>query len=353
MKKVRVLVVDDSAFMRKLISDILEEDPRLEVVGRARDGIEALKLLRELEPDVVTLDVEMPKKDGLATLEDIMALHPTPVVMVSSLTREGAEITIKALAAGAVDFVAKPSGRISLDMAKVGNELRSKVLMASGVNIALLAHRRAPLSLKEAPQPIELRGEPPEIVAVAASTGGPKALQELVTGLPHDLPVPIVIAQHMPPGFTASLAKRLDEMSALHVVEGQDGFELMPGVAAIAPGGKHMLVEKKDGRFICRLSDAPPLHSVKPAADLLFLSVADVAGAKAVGIILTGMGKDGTEGARAIRSKGGVVLAESPETCVVYGMPKSAVEAGAVNELLPLYRIPERVKLLVKVRKGE
>lgn len=179
MKKVRVLVVDDSAFMRKLISDILEEDPRLEVVGRARDGIEALKLLRELEPDVVTLDVEMPKKDGLATLEDIIALHPTPVVMVSSLTREGAEITIKALAAGAVDFVAKPSGTISLDMVKVGNELRSKVLMASGVNIALLAHRRAPLSLKEAPQPIELRGEPPEIVAVAASTGGRKRSRSL------------------------------------------------------------------------------------------------------------------------------------------------------------------------------
>ncbi len=157
----------------------------------------------------------------------------------------------------------------------------------------------------------------------------------------------------MPPGFTASLAKRLDEISALHVVEGQDGLELMPGVVAIAPGGKHMLVEKKDSRFICRLSDAPPLHSVKPAADLLFLSVADAAGAKAVGIILTGMGRDGTEGARAIRSKGGFVLAESPETCVVYGMPKSAVEAGTVNESLPLYRIPERVKLLAKMRKGE
>ena len=179
MKKVRVLVVDDSAFMRKLISDILEEDPRLEVVGRARDGIEALKLLRELEPDVVTLDVEMPKKDGLATLEDIMALHPTPVVMVSSLTREGAEITIKALAAGAVDFVAKPSGTISLDMAKVGDELRNKVLTASGVNIALLSHRRAPLSLKEAPQLIELRGEPPEIVRLRHPLGGRKRSRSL------------------------------------------------------------------------------------------------------------------------------------------------------------------------------
>lgn len=354
-KRIRVLVVDDSAFMRKVIGDILAEDPRFEVVARVRDGEEALQRCGELRPDVVTMDVEMPRKNGLEALREIMRLYPTPVVMVSSLTREGADTTFQALASGAVDFVTKPSGTISLDMKKVEDELRQKVWVASTVDLRHVSPRgkvpprevpreekpvsRSPLASMP-PTVSERRPHRAELALIASSTGGPRALQEVIPALPGNFPVPLLVVQHMPQGFTTSFAQRLNEMSALEVVEGADGLKPRKGMAVIAPGGYHMVVEKWGGELVCRLSDAPPLRSVKPAADMLFLSVADVVGGSAVAAILTGMGRDGTDGAKAIRDKGGIILAESPETCVVYGMPRAAVEAGIVEEVLPLASIP-------------
>jgi two-component system chemotaxis response regulator CheB len=310
----------------------------------------------------------MPKKNGLEALGEIMRLRPTPVVMVSSLTKEGADVTIQALALGAVDFVGKPSGTISLDMAKVGEELRQKVLIASSVN-RVAAFRRlpsmpsrptssatsvspssgGPVSSVGAPRPISPAVFPPpsgrrptraEAVLIAASTGGPRALQEVIPLLPGDFPLPVLVVQHMPRGFTASFAQRLDDMSLLEVVEGFDGLKVRKGMAVIAPGGYHMILERTLGDLTCRLSDAPPLRSVKPAADMLFLSAADLLGGALVAAVLTGMGRDGTDGARAIHDRGGYVVAEAPETCVVYGMPRSVVEAGVADELLPLGAIP-------------
>lgn len=346
--KIRVLVVDDSSFMRKVISDILGTDPRMEVVGTARDGEDALRKIEELSPDVITLDVEMPKKDGLATLEEIMKRRPLPVIMVSSLTQEGAQITIRALSAGAVDFVAKPSGHVSLNMRDVSADLLAKVLAASTARIVAPRERREPRAWSSSPaRPVESfasrwRKGRPEMVAIASSTGGPRALQQVLSQIPGDFPVPIVIVQHMPKDFTLSFAKRLDSLSELDIVEGEEGTELRPGLAVVAPGGYHMVVRKKTtGKFVCALSDAPPLLSVKPSANILFLSVADEIGGSTVGVILTGMGRDGADGAAALKMKGARIIAESQETCVVYGMPKAAVEQGVVDELLPLYSIPE------------
>ncbi|MDR1731867.1 MAG: chemotaxis response regulator protein-glutamate methylesterase [Synergistaceae bacterium] len=341
--KIRVLVVDDSALMRRMLGDILAADPRIEVVGMARDGRDGLAKVKSLSPDVVTLDVEMPNMDGLSMLEELMKEHPMPVIMVSSLTKEGAQTTLRALALGCVDFVAKPSASISLDIKEVGAELIAKVIMASTALVRPSVRKEPPSQPEQAPQkviPSPARGGRRDIVAIAASTGGPVALQQLLARLPGNFPLPLVITQHMPKDFTASFAKRLDSLSELSVKEGREGMELAPGCAVIAPGGSHLIIKRKGGVPCCSLSDAPPLLSVKPSANIMFLSVADEFGGKAVGIILTGMGRDGADGAVALRSKGAYIIAESQETCVVYGMPKAAVEAGVVDELLPLSEIP-------------
>ena len=356
--KVRVLVVDDSALMRKLLGDILSADSRIEVVGTARDGVDAIAKVKLLSPDVVTLDVEMPNKDGLAVLEELMRTHPLPVIMVSSLTKEGAQITLKALALGCVDFVAKPSGSISLDIKDVAADLVSKVVMAKGARVRMLPKRDSDPQPASVPLRVpaaganaasSLRGGKREIVAIAASTGGPMALQQVMAKLPGNFPVPIVVTQHMPKDFTASFAKRLDSLSALSVVEGEEGMDLKAGCAVIAPGGSHLIVKRRvNGGLYCGLSDAPPVLSVKPSANIMFLSVADELGGKAVGVILTGMGRDGAEGAVALHAKGAHIIAESQETCVVYGMPKAAVEAGVVDELLPLGEIPDALLRSIK-----
>lgn len=347
-KKVRVLIVDDSALMRKMLGDILSSDPRIEVVGTARDGQDGLEKVAALLPDVVTLDVEMPRKDGLAALEELMKTRPMPVVMVSSLTQKEAEVTLKALSLGCVDFVGKPSGSISTNIQAVGAELIAKVVAASTARVR--PARREPSAPAPAPSPRPPQNPMPrpagtrmrrEIVAVAASTGGPVALQQLLSGLPGNFPLPIVVTQHMPKGFTASFAKRLDSASALTVVEGFDGLELKPGLAVIAPGGRHLLVRRKGTATFCELSDVPPVLSVKPSANIMFLSVADEFGGNVLGVVLTGMGRDGADGALVLHDKGARIIAESQETCVVYGMPKAAVEVGAVDELLPLQEIPE------------
>lgn len=344
--RIKVLVVDDSAFMRKVIGDILSADPAIEVVGRARNGKDALAQYKQLLPDVVTLDMEMPGMNGIEVLREIMKIKPVAVVMVSSLTREGANVTMQALDAGALDFVTKPSGTISLDMDKVGDELRQKVIAASRASIknaaplgggaARFGHPQAPV-LEEPPKRNLSRR--PELVLIAASTGGPMALQELIPALPGDFPLPILIVQHMPPGFTSSFAARLDEKSSLAVLEATEGMAVKRGRVLVAPGGYHLTVEKKQNELYCKLLETPPVRSVRPAADVLFGSVADAVGGSVIVIVLTGMGKDGLDGTRVLRSKGAYVMAESRETCVIYGMPGAVIDAGLADEVLPVYSI--------------
>ena len=349
-RKIRVLIVDDSALMRQLIGDIIKTDPRLEVAGTARDGKDALVQIQKLKPDLVTMDVEMPNMDGLKALEEIMRVCPLPVVMVSSLTQSGAETTLKALNLGCVDFVPKPSGSISINIKDVGHELIEKVIAASTAQIK-------PLSKFGMKNFSGVRMSPPsslalsrriDIVAIASSTGGPMALSELIPKLPAKFPVPIVITQHMPKEFTGSFAKRLNDSSKVEVIEGFSGLTLKPGRVVIAPGGSHLLVKRRNGNAICDLSDAPPVLSVKPAANIMFLSVADEYGGNVLTVILTGMGRDGTDGAMALKRLGAYVIAESQKTCVVYGMPKAAVDAGIVDEILPLNEIPDAMVRLAK-----
>jgi len=342
---INVLVVDDSALMRKILGDILSSEPRIRVIGTARDGVECLTKMKQFSPDVITLDVEMPNKNGLAVLEEIMKTAPVPVVMVSSLTQENAQVTLKALALGCVDFVAKPSGAISVNMKEVGAELISKVIAAKGARVRSVSNTAVH---KSEPQAVYKKGKR-DIIAIAASTGGPMALQQLLSNLPENLPIPIVITQHMPKDFTAPFAKRLDSICKLIVVEAEEGMDLKAGHAYIAPGGNHLVVKRRsDGTPYCGLSDAPPVLSVKPSANIMFLSVIDEFGGNVVVVILTGMGRDGADGAAGLRAKGAHIIAESQETCVVYGMPKAAVDAGIVDELLPLSDIPDALLRSIK-----
>ncbi|PIE54284.1 MAG: chemotaxis response regulator protein-glutamate methylesterase [Dethiosulfovibrio peptidovorans] len=355
MNDIKILVVDDSSFMRKIISNILEELPELTVVATARDGIDALSKIEFYHPDVVTLDVDMPRMNGIDTLKEIMFRFPLPVVMVSSLTKDGAAVTMKALSMGAVDFVSKPSGAISLNMQEVDAELRTKVLAAALAQSTVPGRpftttriqKDTSRQVQKTVRPVK-SGIRPRLVCIASSTGGPQALQKLLTLLPSTFPLPVVIAQHMPKGFTASFASHLNDLCALHVVEGYEGLPLQPGMVVIAPGGFHMIVKGEKNSPVIGLSDAPPLLSVKPSANILFLSVADVVGGDAVAVILTGMGRDGTDGAQALISKGAYVFGESPESCVIYGMPKAAMEAGVVNEQLPLQNIAEALNRFVR-----
>lgn len=352
--RIRVLVVDDSALMRQFISDILKTDPRIEVAGTARDGRDALAQIKILKPDIVTLDVEMPVMDGLQALDEIMKTNPMPVIMLSTMTQDGAETTLKALALGCVDFIGKPSGSISLNIKDIGREIIDKVIAASTAKVRPRGGIFG-MPSKTLPQAHDFRRMSPpsitgrrDIVAIASSTGGPMALSELLPKLPKNFPVPIVITQHMPKEFTGSFAKRLNESSQIEVVEGFDGLTLKPGRAVIAPGGSHLIVKRRAGTAICGLSDAPPVLSVKPAANIMFLSVADEYGGNVLCLILTGMGRDGTDGAIALKRRGAYVIAESQKTCVVYGMPKAAADAGIVDEILPLNEIPDAMVRVVK-----
>ncbi len=359
-KKIRVLVVDDSALMRQFISDILNSDPRIEVAGTARDGRDALKQIQLVRPDIVTMDVEMPNMSGLQALEEIMRTNPLPVIMVSSVTQEGADTTMKALALGCVDFIGKPSGSISLNIRDIGQELIDKVIAASTARLRTRTGvfggvTKVPdfgmamgmgSGFRRMMPPVSTGRR--DIVAIASSTGGPMALSDLIPKLPKKFPVPIVITQHMPKEFTSSFARRLNESSEVEVVEGFDGLTLKPGRVVIAPGGSHLIVKRRAGAAVCGLSDAPPVLSVKPAANIMFLSIADEYGGNVLCVILTGMGRDGTDGAVALKRKGAYVIAESQKTCVVYGMPKAAVDAGIVDEVLPLNEIADAMIRLVK-----
>lgn len=345
-KPIQVFVVDDSAFMRYTINRHLDADPDITVIGSAQDGLDALSKLSGLKPDVITLDVEMPRLDGLGTLERIMKEMPTPVVMLSSLTKKGAHTTIKALMLGAVDFVAKPSN--SADTRTVMETLISKVKSAAGVRIAKVAKPvlKEPTSKKpivRAALKSFSSGDP--LVVIGSSTGGPKALQEVLSHLPADLNIAMAIVQHMPAGFTGSLAQRLNTLCPLTVQEAVDGDRLAKGLILLAPGDYHMeILESKR----IKLTKAPKRNHVRPSVDITMETAAEHYGSSVLGVVLTGMGSDGTDGSKKIKSMGGHIIAEDKSTCVVYGMPRSVAEAGVVDKVAPLQNIASAIAEMVK-----
>ncbi|MBS1713543.1 MAG: chemotaxis response regulator protein-glutamate methylesterase [Armatimonadetes bacterium] len=331
--KTRVLIIDDSPFIRRMLSDWLKDASDFEVAGVATNGEEGVRMVQELKPDIVTLDVEMPVMDGLTALAKIMAVGPVPVLMVSSVTTQGAEQTIKALELGAVDFVTKPDGGAGFKFVRSKDELLDKL---RGVRSARVGGRCGP---SHTARPTSVR-QTDKTVLIASSTGGPKALATLFAGMPKGFPAPVLIVQHMPAGFTASFARRLEQIGAMPVHEASDGETVKAGIALVAPGGRHMSVTS-EGRV--KLTDEAPQHGVRPAADVLFKSGAKLYKDQAIGVVLTGMGRDGAAGALALREAGGTVLGECESSCVVYGMPKAAKEIGAVDAEFPIDEMAQAI----------
>ncbi|MEK5079669.1 chemotaxis response regulator protein-glutamate methylesterase [Solibacillus sp. FSL W7-1436] len=361
LQKIKLLVVDDSAFMRKLISDFFSDHRHIEVIGAARNGKDAIKKIEQLKPDVVTMDVEMPEMNGMEALKEIMQKHPLPVIMLSSTTKRGAENTLMAMEYGAVDFVAKPSGSISLDLHKIKNELVHKVEEASKVTVSKLRkpfHKSTAASqlphqplnneeskLKNMKKPTVKIDVPmkktdwsktsKKFILIGTSTGGPRALQEVITKIPANVGAPILIVQHMPAGFTKSLATRLDQLSDIHVKEAEQGDLLQKGTAYIAPGGYHLKLRKIGSSFAVVLDDQePPRAGHRPSVDVMFEDVSQYQEFDKIAVIMTGMGYDGSKGLVSLKKTGNVMaIAESAETCIVYGMPKAAVETQLVDEV--------------------
>lgn len=343
MKKIRVLVVDDSAFMRKVISDLLMDDQLIEVIATARNGEDALKKLKTLKPDVMTLDVEMPVMDGIATLKRVMKEHPLPVVMISSVTKEGTANTLAAMELGAVDFITKTSGPISLDLHKVKAELIEKVKLASQVNVVSSKIKKKPVKL-EKPIQKEIEKTGKKLIAIGTSTGGPKALQKVLTQLPKGIEAPILIVQHMPSGFTKSLGERLNRLCKISVKEAEDGEVLRNGVAYIAPGGLHMKVEKKGNYLSIKCDETALRRGHRPSVDVLFESIAQMREYEVIAVIMTGMGTDGADGVKALkRNVNCFVIAESEESSVVFGMPKAAIKTNFVDEVAHLEDISDSI----------
>jgi len=359
-KPIRVLVVDDSAFMRKAISNLLSESRDFVVVNTARSGEDALRKVAALDPDVMTLDIDMPGMDGLSVLERVMKEHPLPVVIVSSLTEDGAAVTIRALELGALDFIPKHLGGVSLRISSIRDPLHEKVRVAARASIKIRegANRRtapAPVS-----HPVQDRLPPrgvtqgatnsrgtlslglnsvQDLVVIGCSTGGPQALQTILKALPSTFSSPIVVAQHMPKFFTKTFAERLNQLCAVEVREAQQGDSVKPGLVLIAPGGQHMSLHKDGNRVVIQLSEHPAHLPYRPSVDILMESAAQVYGPKVIGLVLTGMGQDGLEGARAIKQSGGSIIAQDEASCIVYGMPKVIVEQGCADKVLPLQHI--------------
>lgn len=323
-RTVKVLVVDDSALMRKLIPQMLAGDESIEVVGTAMDGSFCLKKIEELKPNVVTLDLEMPGMNGIDALKEIMRKHPVPVIVVSSHSTEGATVTMKALGLGAFDFVTKPKDAAA-HMAETARELIAKVKAAAECKLK----PRMLSGLPPKPEKVPVQsGAPNKIVAIGVSTGGPQALEFVLSQLPGDFPGTIVVVQHMPDGFTDMFARRLDEICPLRVKEAQSGDLLLPGRVLVCPGSRHMKVKRLPLGDIAVLSDEPRVNGHRPSVDVLMRSVAEEYRANSVGVLMTGMGDDGAEGLGAIKKEGGMTIAQSEESCVVYGMPKAAIERG-------------------------
>ena len=353
----KVLIVDDSAVVRQLLSEILAADPEIEVVGTASDPYVAREKIKLLKPDVLTLDVEMPRMDGLMFLHNLMRLHPIPVVMISSLTQRGADTTLQALALGAVDFVSKPTLDVQRGLRGFAEEIITKVKMAARARVRVPERPLLPApgstGTQSAPGASALTAArarfrtTDRLIAIGASAGGTEALRVVLEGMPADAPA-VVITQHLPASFSAAFAERLDRHSAMAVREASDGEAILPGHAYIPKGGQHLRVIGDGARWRCRIDDGPAVNRHKPAVDVLFHSVAQTAGANAIGAILTGMGDDGARGLLAMRQAGARTLIQDEATAVVWGMPGAAHKLGAAEEIVPLERIAERLLTLAR-----
>ncbi|MCT4507978.1 MAG: chemotaxis response regulator protein-glutamate methylesterase [Tepidibacter sp.] len=353
MKKIKVLIVDDSAFIRKLIKDILSSDEEIEVVDFAKNGKEAIEKLMKNEIDVVTLDVEMPLMDGIDTLKQIMIKKPTSVVMLSSLTKNGADLTIKALELGAVDFITKPSNIFKINNDDMKNLVIDKVKVASTVKSYNKNYTKKIKTIDKVKNNINKsfskKDNIDSIVAIATSTGGPRALQNVVTDLSSDINSPVVIVQHMPAGFTKSLANRLDNMSSLHVKEAEDGELLRNNTIYIAPGNRHMKFKKERTSIRIILDDGEKISGHKPSADAMFYSLSEIDIKKIIAVVMTGMGSDGSKGLKKLKeSKNNIIsIAEDESTCVVFGMPKSVINLGLADKVIPINYIGKEINKLM------
>ncbi len=340
METIKVLIVDDSALMRRIISDILSSDPRFKVIGTARDGIDALEKMEQLSPDLVTMDVEMPRMDGIGTLKQIMRRYGTPVLMLSSMTQRGSSVTMEALALGAVDFLAKPQHTTTESRENMARELVTKAAAAAKAKVVAPATVRTIVSAP--PKPVT-QSVASRIVAIGTSTGGPRALETLLTELPQNLPAAVLVTQHMPPKFTYALATRLDSISAIRIKEAEHGEPVLSGVVYIAPGDYHLTVD--DNKCV-QLNQSPPVEHVRPSATVMMLSAAKVWHGNILGVILTGMGRDGADGMVEIKRRGGRTLAQDEESSVIFSMPKAAIKAGVVDHVLPLSKIAGKISEL-------
>lgn len=342
--KTKVLVIDDSALIRSLLTEMINQQPDMEVVGAAPDPLVAREMIKQLNPDVLTLDVEMPKMDGLDFLEKLMRLRPMPVVMVSTLTEKGSEITLRALELGATDFVTKPKSGISDGMRDYTDLIADKIRIASKARVSSL-QRTAKQNQQGSATPGLLKNpliSSEKLLIIGASTGGTEAIKSFLLQMPSDCPG-ILITQHMPAGFTKSFANRLDSLCKISVSEAEDGTRVLPGHAYIAPGDKHLLLARSGANYVIKLSDADPVSRHKPSVDVLFDSAAEAAGKNAIGVIMTGMGKDGAAGMARMKQAGTYNFAQDEASCVVFGMPKEAIACGGVDEVLPLMELPQAV----------
>jgi two-component system chemotaxis response regulator CheB len=347
--KIKVLIVDDSALVRRLLTEILQSDASFEVVGTASDPYVAREKIKKLNPDVITLDVEMPRMDGITFLENLMRLRPMPVLMVSSLTQRGAEVTLRALELGAVDFVAKPKIDVAGGLGNYSDEIIAKVRTAARARVGAIraASPAAPKFSADAVIPQASMGRrmlktTERIIAIGASTGGTEALRELLVALPPDAPG-IVISQHIPAAFSGPFAQRLNQVAAMSVCEAQDGQYILPGHAYVAPGDRHLIIERDGARYRCRLNDGSHVNRHRPSVDVMFRSVAQHVGPNAVGVILTGMGDDGARGLKEMQEAGARTIAQDEASSVVWGMPGSAVKLGAADQVLSLRNIAPRL----------
>ncbi|TVM00690.1 MAG: chemotaxis response regulator protein-glutamate methylesterase [Candidatus Brocadia sp. WS118] len=348
--KVKVLIVDDSAVVRKILSTGLSKDQGIEVVGTAADPFIARDKIINLMPDVITLDVEMPRMDGISFLQRLMTYHPLPVIMVSSLTQAGCETTLKALEVGALDFVAKPSLDVSQTLNEIVTELAEKIKESASVKVKKKEYakntNRKDVNIRRTQSSHALINSTHKIVAIGASTGGTEALKEVLVQMPPDAPG-ILIVQHMPQLFTKSFADRLNSLCSIEVREAKDGDSIIPGLALIAPGNYHMELRRNGSRYYITTNQAPPIRRHRPSVEVLFESVAKYAGANAVGVIMTGMGDDGAKGLLKMKESGAKTIAQDEDSCVVFGMPKEAIKLGAADTVVPLNKITPSVLSLL------
>lgn len=343
---IKVLIIDDSAFMRHMLKSMMESDPEIQVAGTARNGLEGLKKIEELHPDIVTLDIQMPDLDGLAVLEKIMALHPLPVIMLSSVDKQDAEITLRAMQLGAADFIAKELTHAPLDITHIQESIIEKIKAIAHSKASWLHHRQT-ASTRTPDRLLTHHRLPIDAIAIGASTGGPYALEYICSHLPANLPVPVLIAIHMPPAFTGPFVERLDRLCELKVQEAQDGEIVKSGLIYLSPGRRHLRVNRKNKNVVISLHNEP-VTLYMPSVDFLFSSVAETYKNRCCGVILTGMGNDGLEGMQDIKRVEGETMAEHKDSCVVYGMPKRVIEAGLADRILPLTRIPHGLLEVLK-----